>query len=338
MREAASGDLAKTPGKQGKTRQRRTGPFKDLGEGASSQARRQAAAILEVLAGVRTPTQAAEAIGVSLPRYYVLETQAVQGILLTCEPKRMGRQKTAESALATLRRECEQLRRECARQQALVRAAQRSMGLAPPAPPKSEKTGPKRRKRRPTARALRAVARLKTEEALPSEPSAVSAAMQSRTFRVSPPGRVGRRGLITEEVMRGRYPDGLKELLETREVPAEDKRRLQAILDTMYGARVLQTCEDLDIGETRFRQLRDRALDGALEGIRSRPSGRPSRRMLADAERIRELEQELAETRLELQQALVRAEVALILPQRSDEETVKKGRTSNVNLRKRKPR
>jgi hypothetical protein len=163
VRETANGEATRTPGKPG--RPRRTGPFKDLGEGASSQARRQAAAILEVLAGVRTPTQAAEALGVSLPRYYVLETQAVQGILLACEPKRMGRQKTAESALASLRRECEQLRRDCARQQALVRAAQRTIGLTPSAPPKPEKNGKKRRRRRPTARALRAAARLKDEEA-----------------------------------------------------------------------------------------------------------------------------------------------------------------------------
>jgi hypothetical protein len=163
VRETTNGEATRPPGKP--ARQRRGGPFKGLGDGASGQARRQAAAILEVLAGVRTPTQAAEALGVSLPRYYVLETQAVQGILLACEPKRMGRQQTAESALASLRRECEQWRRECVRQQALVRAAQRTIGLTPPAPPKPVKTGTKRRSRRPTARALRAAARLKDEEA-----------------------------------------------------------------------------------------------------------------------------------------------------------------------------
>ena len=170
MKEAANAEPAKTAGKQG-SRQRRGGPFKDLGAGASATARQQAAAILEVLAGVRTPTQAAEALGVSLPRYYVLETRAVQGILLACEPRSIGRQATAASALATLQRECEQLRRECSRQQALVRAAQRSIGLTPP-PSKPAKNGTKRRKRRPTARALRAVARLKTEEAPPEVPAA----------------------------------------------------------------------------------------------------------------------------------------------------------------------
>jgi hypothetical protein len=154
-------------------RQQRRGPFQGVGQGASTTARQQAAAILEVLAGVRTPTQAAEVLGVSLPRYYVLETRAVQGILLACEPRTRGRQATAASALATLRRECEQLQRECTRQQALVRAAQRSIGLPatlPARPP--EKNGQKKRKRRPTARALRAVAQLKTEEVLPEVPVA----------------------------------------------------------------------------------------------------------------------------------------------------------------------
>jgi hypothetical protein len=138
--------------------------------------------------------------------------------------------------------------------------------------------------------------------------------------------------------MRGRYPDGLEVLLHEREGSIEDKRRLRAIFDTCYGARVLQTCDELDIGETRFRQLRERALDGALDAIRPRPSGRPGKQTRSDAARIRELEQELAETKLELQQALVRAEVALILPQRTESAPTKKGRRSTVKLRKRKPR
>jgi hypothetical protein len=121
---------------------------------------------------MRTPTQAAEALGVSLPRYYVLETRAVQGILLACEPRSIGRQATPESALASLRRECEQLRRECTRQQALVRVAQRAVGLTAPTASKAEKNGKKRRRRRPMARALRAVARLKSDDVPP--PSAAA--------------------------------------------------------------------------------------------------------------------------------------------------------------------
>jgi hypothetical protein len=53
-----------------------------LGKDASRDAQRMAAAILEVLAGARTPSQAAEALGVSLPRYFQLETRAMHAVLL----------------------------------------------------------------------------------------------------------------------------------------------------------------------------------------------------------------------------------------------------------------
>jgi erythromycin esterase-like protein len=157
-----------SPGPKGTRRVRGPGP--DLGAGASTPARRLAAAILEVLAGSRTPLQAAQVLGLSLPRYYLLEVRALQGMLLACEPRRVGRVATAESALASLQRECEQLRRECARQQALVRAAQRAIGLAAPATPanKPVREGKKRRQRRPVARALRAAARLQPAAAAAS--------------------------------------------------------------------------------------------------------------------------------------------------------------------------
>lgn len=161
MKDSTNGQATretKASGKVGRPR----GPGRDLGEGASGEARKRAATILEVLAGIRTPTQAAEALGVSPPRYYLLEVQALQGMLVACEP-RTGRGPTAESALATLRRECEQLQRECARQQALVRAAQRTIGLSLPAATTKPQGNGKRRRRRPMARALRAAARLKLE-------------------------------------------------------------------------------------------------------------------------------------------------------------------------------
>lgn len=139
--------------------------------------------------------------------------------------------------------------------------------------------------------------------------------------------------------MRGRYPDGPEELLEPLDGTQEDKQRVQAILATVFGsARVVQTCEQLGIGETRFRQLRERILQGALDGVRPRLGGRRRRQAVADVERIHELERLLAERELELQQALVRTEVALILPQRTEAEPAKKGRPSTVKLRKQKPR
>lgn len=172
MREATNGEPAKTAGKQGRPRQRRVGPFQNLGAGASTEAKRLAAAILEVLAGSRTPTEAAQALAISLPRYYVLENRAVQSMLVACEKRSTGRVRTAESALAALQRECAQLRRECARLQALLRAAQRTIGLTAPVASKPERNGKKRRQRRPTARALRAVARLQEDEPSPTTENA----------------------------------------------------------------------------------------------------------------------------------------------------------------------
>ena len=123
-----------------------------------------AAAILEVLAGGRTPMEAAQALGVSLPRYYVLEERGLQGLVRACEPRPKGKVVSPESQRAKLERECERWRRACARQQALVRAAQRTIGLsAPPAAPLS--SAKKKRKRKPVVRALHAVACLRVDEA-----------------------------------------------------------------------------------------------------------------------------------------------------------------------------
>jgi hypothetical protein len=102
---------------------------------------------------------------VSLPRYYLLESRAVHAIVLACEPRPLGREASPASALASLRCECEQLHREVARQQALVRAAQRTIGLAPPAAAKAARDGAKRRPRRPAVRALKAAARLAEQPA-----------------------------------------------------------------------------------------------------------------------------------------------------------------------------
>lgn len=129
--------------------------------GGSAEANRLAVAILEVLAGLRTPTDAAQVLGISLPRYYQLEVRALEGLVSACESRKKGRQLTPESRIRRLEEQLTQAQTECARQQALVRATQRTIGLkAPTAPAKSKARtvpGKRRRKRRPTVRALRAV-------------------------------------------------------------------------------------------------------------------------------------------------------------------------------------
>jgi hypothetical protein len=139
--------------------------------GASPEARRLAAAILEVLAGTQLPSEAARGLGLSLARYYQLELRAVAGLVAACEGRRKGRHQPAGTDLGALRRECDRLRRECARQQALVRAARRAVGLAPPTPatPQTESSG--KRRRRPTARALKMAALLQPEEQVPAAPT-----------------------------------------------------------------------------------------------------------------------------------------------------------------------
>ena len=128
----------------------------------SREANRVAAAILEVLAGVRTPTDAAQALVISVPRYYQLEQRALEGLIAACEPRRLGRVQNSESRVSALEREVQRWQQESARQQALVRAVQRTIGLAAPAVKAVATTcGKKTRKRRPTVRALRAAKALR---------------------------------------------------------------------------------------------------------------------------------------------------------------------------------
>ncbi len=124
------------------------------------EAKQRAAVILEVLAGVRSPTEAAQVLSLSVTHYYVLEEKALAAVVAACAPQAPGRKPDAERRCAQLEQECQRWQRECARQQALVRAAQRSLGLSAPPPAATREGGRSKRKRRPVVRALRAAARL----------------------------------------------------------------------------------------------------------------------------------------------------------------------------------
>jgi hypothetical protein len=150
----------------------------DTAQTQSVEAHRRAAVILEVLAGVRGPSEAAAALEVSVSHYYLLERKALAGLVAGCESQPKGpRGPGLEQQLAAAERELEECRRECLRQSALVRATQRAMGLPASAAvepqgtrakgkakEKGKGTGPAspaRRRRRPTVRALRAAAALR---------------------------------------------------------------------------------------------------------------------------------------------------------------------------------
>jgi hypothetical protein len=137
---------------------------------AGGEARRLAAVILEVLAGVCTPTSAAQALGIRLPRYYFLEQRAIRGLVSACEPRPKGRTVTSDRQIARLERELAVCRRELGRQQALTRAAQRVLGLKLAQAPvvgtgngKGATAGKKARRRQPVVRALRAARVLRTD-------------------------------------------------------------------------------------------------------------------------------------------------------------------------------
>ena len=165
----------------------------DLGRRASTEAGRRAAALLEVLAGECTPPQAAIALGVSLPYFYLLERRALESLVSACEPRSKGpAQPDLERQLSQRERELERCRRECQRQAALVRVTQRAVGLpgladngrsgsgkngSSPAGKGAGKGVGKvsgkrvRKRRRPVVRALRAARTLRENSSAPPPPA-----------------------------------------------------------------------------------------------------------------------------------------------------------------------
>ena len=141
-------------------------PARALGQGASGEANRRAAAILEVLAGQRSPRQVAAALGLALPYFYLLERKALAGLVRACEPQPKGPSgPSAAEKLAAAERRLARAEQECQRLAALVRATQRAFGLPIPPPAKDSKKSPgratSRRVRRPAVRALRAAETLR---------------------------------------------------------------------------------------------------------------------------------------------------------------------------------
>jgi len=129
---------------------------------ASPQARKHACVLLEVLSGLKGPGEAAEALSISLPRYYVLEARALEGFVKALEPRERGPGPASiESRLAQARKESETLRRELTRTQSMLRLARKAAGLP------SEKRSPsgkgKKPKRRKVNRTRRVMERIGKE-------------------------------------------------------------------------------------------------------------------------------------------------------------------------------
>ena len=133
--------------------------------------RRRAAAVLEVLGGAKSPVEAADTLEISLPRYYLLEARALEGLIASCEPRPRGRAAAEGRTISSIKRENDRLRQELSRTQALARAVQRAAGMPPGSgDEKTPSDGRVRRRRRASARALRAARSLTNDSKSPSLP------------------------------------------------------------------------------------------------------------------------------------------------------------------------
>lgn len=137
----------------------KTAKAKAGGPSVSPEAKRRAAIVFEVLAGLRTPQQAAEALGLSVPGYYQLEDRAMVHLQQGCEIRPRGRQSNGEARATALAREVERLKQEVGRYQALLRLTQRTVGV----PPATQAKAAGKRKRKPMVRAMRRAERLRAE-------------------------------------------------------------------------------------------------------------------------------------------------------------------------------
>jgi hypothetical protein len=118
--------------------------------------------------------------------------------------------------------------------------------------------------------------------------------------------------------MRGRRPTGV-EYVDRLAGSEQAKQRLKLVLATLTGqCRVQQACRQLGISEPRFQQLRSQILEAALERLEPRPAGRPPQTLTPEQQQLAVLAEQLAAKDVELRAAQARAEIAVILPGRTE--------------------
>jgi hypothetical protein len=140
---------------------------------ASERARKSAVAVLQVMAGLRTPVEASAALGVTANRYYQLETRGLQALLSAMEPRPRGRTVRPEHEMERLSKEKARAEREAARYLALLRASQKALGLAPKGADARDSRDKRGRRRRPRMRAETLISALEASGAVgEAEPAA----------------------------------------------------------------------------------------------------------------------------------------------------------------------
>jgi hypothetical protein len=141
---------------------------------------------------------------------------------------------------------------------------------------------------------------------------------------------------------RGRPRQG-GEGVDRLEGTQDAKERLAVIMDTVSGKLTIQqACDQLGIAKSAFYKLREQALKGALENLEPKAMGRPAAVVTPEQERIEELEHELRETRMDLEAAYLREELAVAMPHvlidREERKRLEQKRKEDVVKKKRKKR
>lgn len=142
----------------------KTGPMAIAG---SDGARKAGAVILEVLSGLRGTAEACEVLAITPMRYYVLETRALQGLVGALEPRPKGKRRSPDDKMREIVRDKQRLERELMRTRALVRVAERTIGIPAVASKSKSGTNGKTKRRRRGERARRAIAALRAPAAVP---------------------------------------------------------------------------------------------------------------------------------------------------------------------------
>ncbi len=96
---------------------------------------------------------------------------------------------------------------------------------------------------------------------------------------------------------------------------AHTKSRVKTILRTLCGElSVNDAAEHLGVGPSRFHELRDALLVGALESLSPKPPGRPPSAP-SENQRVLELEYELGHLRYEVELERTRTQLLLTMPE-----------------------
>lgn len=115
-------------------------------------------------------------------------------------------------------------------------------------------------------------------------------------------------------VPMGRKPSG-PQIAERLEGSPVAKQRLEVILETIAGRlTVPEACQQLEIGESRFHELRNQTLQATLEALEPRPLGRPAKPTSPEQVEIDTLKAELRHLHAELELAQVQVRLARIHP------------------------